>query len=675
MNKDRTQKTDSQVNKAKAKKNRSKRRKADSRTKQSKDLKKKQASKQDPSHASLAGSELKPSSNSKPLQVAQVSNRSGRCPVSMPKIRSAIVFQSVEAPQIEPMNRQAHLPYNNYDLVMGKPAGILIHLDGTGMNSRHEFAIDLSIVGYKGYISKCFHTVFSGEMIKGQEDFCSFTMSNLRKEGYHKFFPLPMKGASLNREGLTLSVKLTLYPRDYENDKKCHQKKNFQIKIIKTHNLKLGFTRIDGGRNCYERYDSRKGIYDLNSGYDPVSYNKVNDFVNSDEVQFYIESMFPVRGVFSEVVRYSWKGRSYDYIEGYCDSRPALDSPAKKDTMGLLADVDELEKTRADLSYDKIVAIVPESYFFFHGQLTKKVKVPAGMIIRPRIKKSKYEDWWIRPFELPEIAGGSWNVIFVRSDEVDDGTVSHELAHSLGQGRELYEGYELCRHFRRDKLKSCHKNLFIPRFLHTGIRKNRPFWHLIKKDRYTVMDNQGDIKQQWIDRDTYQKNLWTLSKYDPVIPPEVNLYKKTSSLRARKRKIIVSGFYNKKQNTFIVSKTRISLTKILTPSFVEKAKNNLPFITFQLKEKNMILQEIKRPVFEMEIELLYKNEFSTSRPFDFSHAVAVFKLPESYKQRNLRVFVLDPKGGIIYSAPVPKKIRKGKEKGNIGNIARIDKIQ
>ena len=130
-------------------------------------LKKNTASKQDPSHASLAGSELKPSSNSKPLQVAQVSNSSGRCPVSMPEIRSAIVFQSVEAPQKDPIDQQElqkdpnNPSFTSYDLVYRKPAGVLIELDNFH-GSIEMFNLSLNIKG-KPEVSECFHNPLNGQ--------------------------------------------------------------------------------------------------------------------------------------------------------------------------------------------------------------------------------------------------------------------------------------------------------------------------------------------------------------------------------------------------------------------------------------------------------------------------------------------------------------------------------
>ena len=91
-------------------------------------------------------------------------------------------------------------------------------------------------------------------------------------------------------------------------------------------------------------------------------------------------------------------------------------------------------------------------------------------------------------------------------------------------------------------------------------------------------------------------------------------------------------------------------------------EDNISFVTFRLKEEDAILQELKRPVFEMEIELFYKNSFPVTRPFDFSHTLVAFNLPENYQERELKVFVLDPKGNIIYSFLVPKEATENKIK-------------
>ena len=487
------------------------------------------------SNSSIKKEGLQTTSDSQ-LQVAQ----SGSCPISMPEMASPVVFQSVEAPQIEPMDEQAPLPYNNYDLVKGKPAGVLIYLREEQMNGNHEFILNLKIHGVSGFINNCFHSPFISVMLNEDQDVCSFTREDLRNEDYYKFIPLPMNKSFLNREG-TFTITATIYPRGYNNNRHClKNNRTFRIKVIETEILDLGFTRINAEDNCYESYDYRTGLYDPNTGYDPVSYRVVEDFVYSDEVQFYIESMFPVEKAVSSALNYILEERSYNYVKGDCNNEQALDSSLAKDTKGLLADIDELEQIREDLSYSKIIAIVPESYFVFHGHANDEHQItPAGMAIRPQRKK-RYEKWWsswLNKFVSPNIVGGSWNVVFVRSNEKNEGTVSHELAHALGQGRELYEEKELCRHFKTDEPVFCHNKKFIPIFLHAGIDNKEQFWALIPENRYTFMSNRGDIGEQWIDRDTYQKLLWTLSRYGSVIEPEKDLYKERSSLREREEKI------------------------------------------------------------------------------------------------------------------------------------------
>ena len=72
----------------------------------------------------LSGDKTKPST-SKPIQLAESRISTGKCLVHVPSIKSTVMFQSVEAPQIEPMDEQKHPPYDNYDLVRGKRAGVL----------------------------------------------------------------------------------------------------------------------------------------------------------------------------------------------------------------------------------------------------------------------------------------------------------------------------------------------------------------------------------------------------------------------------------------------------------------------------------------------------------------------------------------------------------------------
>ena len=143
------------------------------------------------------------------------------------------------------------------------------------------------------------------------------------------------------------------------------------------------------------------------------------------------------------------------------------------------------------------------------------------------------------------------------------------------------------------------------------------------------------------------------------------------------KKVIVSGFYYKKRERFVVPSQKIYKTDWLSPSFSKTKNKKIPPVTFQLQEKNKILQEVRRPVFKMEAELFYKNKTSKTVPFKFSPLMVALNLPENSKNlpensknRQLRIVVLSPKGKVIYSAPV-----RIKQKSKTENVAFIDNIQ
>ena len=125
-----------------------------------------------------------------------------------------------------------------------------------------------------------------------------------------------------------------------------------------------------------------------------------------------------------------------------------------------MSDIDWLEHIRTVLSYDKLFVVAPQSYFTFHGEDNDVF----GMTINPYWEPSPLEDgFWnlwglLAPLQLESEGrnlGGSWNVAFISEDTRERGTVSHELAHTLGQGREFYDPNEMCRQFKRDPLEPC----------------------------------------------------------------------------------------------------------------------------------------------------------------------------------------------------------------------------
>ena len=118
----------------------------------------------------------------------------------------------------------------------------------------------------------------------------------------------------------------------------------------------------------------------------------------------------------------------------------------------------------------------------------------------------------------------------------------------------------------------------------------------------------------------------------------------------------------KKSKLFFLPKIKLRRTKLLTPSLYPQTENTKgPVITFQLKEGKKILQTIKRPILKMQVKTLYKKKSPKTEDFDFSPAIAVFKLPEGFRDRKLRIDVLGPDKTIMLKRPIPVKVKKTKK--------------
>ena len=424
----------------------------------------------------------------------------------------------------------------------------------------------------------------------------------------------------------------------------------------------MGFTGIDGGRNCYASQD------DINTGYNMVSGTRVDDFAGSNEVLWNIPSMFPVAKIFSYILN--------RYVKGTCDNSPATDRPSK--TVGILSDVAKLERIRANLEYHKLIAIIPESYFAFHGMRKKPNDGAVGFIISPRWKEWRWfwfgKVWWFKFGFL----GGSWNIAFVHEGELNKGTVAHELAHTVGQGKEFYKDFERCRRFRGEPFELC-RDYNIPTVLDARTYRSGQSWKFlgnkfsIMSGKKVIKDRYADIHDLWIDRDTYQKTFKVLSK-KAVIPNTEELFGESIVNREYERekesslKAVITGFYDEKEKDFVTPDIEVQKMKLFTPSFYPNTENTkIPVVIFQLKEGKRILQRIKRPIFKMQMKTLYKNKDPEIEPFEFSPLMAVFKLPLDYKKRDLRIVALDPWKKVMYSVSVPKK-QKPKLTEQSGNL-------
>jgi len=352
--------------------------------------------------------------------------------------------------------------------------------------------------------------------------------------------------------------------------------------------------------------------------------------------------MFPISGSIAKTA---------GYIKGNCNATPKVEVPSV--TVGLLNDVDTLEWKRRSEKYSKIFAIVPRDYFDFHDILDEEGNPATGAIIGPKWKSWKSFLWWKW---LDGFLGGSWNVAFVADDQKHQGTVAHELAHTLGQGREFYDSHEMCRQFIGSPEKLC-REYQIPTVLDIFYEQGKQTWNF-KRDMFSIVNNRGKITTQWIDRETYQKTFLILSKVGAVAPADVDIFSESNRLGSVQKpayNLILSGFYNPKEDRFIAPKIRIR-KKVSFMFEPPKLKNNKgSTVSIQLKEGENLIKEIKHPVLEMEKKVFYKGGAVKTFPFPFSHIMAGFYLPKDYKKKDLRMIVLNSEGKKIKSFSVPKK--------------------
>ena len=474
------------------------------------------------------------SDNDKPIDLAQSRFRCRNATW----IEKSVVFQSVEAPQIEPLQQQYEdrqgLPYGEYDLVRRKSAVVFVDIKGLRRKSSH----------LKAFVND---KLFFEEEIRGnQTDFP---------------IGLPMKANDLLDGVGSARVKIRLISEDNPS---CRDETSFKVTVWETKKLDLRFAKINH-RNCkplreyplyqvggYRTYEQSYNTNNLPRWpYSSVSEKAVENFKSSDEVESYLPEMLPLAKddfrVYSNVID----------LEGYCDNFPIRryepDFRKHSTSRGILEDINRLERQRIKQKgvENKMVAIVPKDYFPFHqaNSLEKEDAIGANNIYGLVLHRRKYSAhrnflWWSWPSSK---SGGSSSVLFVREDSYDDGTLSHELGHSLGQRKEFYDENQKCRDFKYEAKKDC-PDYTMNRSLKFG---------KIERNLLSIM-HSGDnpISQKWIDRDTFQKAfVYFLTdesrRIAPTLPnAPLNRDKAVSRDRSIKNDpiVIISSIYLKNEN-------------------------------------------------------------------------------------------------------------------------------
>ncbi|MCZ0932625.1 MAG: hypothetical protein OXJ52_05690, partial [Oligoflexia bacterium] len=547
-----------------------------------------------------------------------------KCPIPMPQIISAVVYQSVEAPQIEPLDQQEFQKdpnkphFTSYDLVDRKPAGVLVEL-GDFKNPSETFHLSLNIKDkFEMEVSECFHSPLNGQIMKemNMKD-CFFTGYDVLYDK-HKFIPFPER---IGAPGRTKAVKVKLYHKTYKG---CKTTKNFELNIIRVHPLNLGFTAIDD-KICKKRKNGYKF-----SVSDPQGL--VEDFIKSKEVSEYIEAMFPIRELRTKLTA---ENNKMDRVRGKCNNKPPSYSPHV--SRGVLKDIQKLEEKRKEYGFHKIVAIVPANYFFYHYK-----KNYGGLVVSPV---------WKQSFSKREWRGGSWNIALVSENLKNIGVLSHELGHTLGQGKEFYrkkdnKGFYLpdskqsqCKKFNGSPEKLCHEYK-IKLGLQAGKSKYKDivtgrrtvFWTFIK-DKFSIMNAESPIDNVWMDRDTLQKTFKVLSEREGGVAGKVVPFLDARSIKPTRPQVIFSGFYDTKRKKIILSDTELTKTKLKTVSISKDS--GAPFMSFQLKYKNKVIKQAHQPVLGLEMKLIHKDGTHKKIPNSLSPFLVGFDINKSLCQQNL----------------------------------------
>ena len=492
---------------------------------------------------------------------------SNRCR-NAPWIDEAVVFQSVEAPQIEPLQQQYEdrqgLPYGEYDLVRRKPATLFVDIEGL----RRKSAILQAFVN---------NTLYFAEDIRGNQ----------------KDYPidLPMKERDLLDGVGSAGVKIRLIP---DNNPSCSYQESFKVTVWETKKLDLRFAKINnknckplreyplyqvGGYRTYQNAYNVNNVWDLpHWPYESVSDKAVENFKFSDEVQDYLPDLLPLgRGDF----------RTYpDIIDltGYCNNGPVRlygpDLDKHSESIGILEDINELERQRIKKGgvENKIVAIIPMDYIPFHYANSFSLKEVEGasgsygfVLHRREYSAHRKFLWWEWPSSK---IGGSSNVLFIREDRHKHSTLSHELGHALGQRKEFYESKYKCRDFKYQKKEDCDQY---------EIRRSFKFGKIERRLLSIMHSGDNPINQKWIDRETFQKAFVHLLTEDNrrlaqrILNTPLSRDKALSKDKAITEDtiVIISGIYlkngNLKKEKFLYD-PRIEIHKeggLITPSFEE----------------------------------------------------------------------------------------------------------
>ena len=480
------------------------------------------------------------------------------------------VYQSVKAPQAERLDEENKRPFDNYDLLQDKPAGVILRIKKSLRSAKNfktfdfdvektlekiDFSLSLKIDGEEYNDLVCSKNLSENSVNYKSDPFylpkettirptglnCFFQWSDFRDQNAYKFMPLPMKPGQLLGEKLgkvNVEISSQWKPKNSIENKfidVCESSEKFTVNMIEPQSFKILMTGLKAPF-CGEK-DANKNPVPAFTTTKPMDIKK---YLKSTEiVDFY--RMFPVGRRLNKpkFQRLLDKG-GYVFPIASCDN--------DKNGTGIYLDAANLNQLNVKYGGDRIVAVFSKNYLIdHHEKYVKKYGKFAGYSFT--YVATKY-------FPLPDFLGGkvlfgsesNTGVTIVEAEIEGSGILLHELAHSFGQLKEHYppkkhQKQYYCSQFTslgelpgdRDKNN---QTIGIPcqDYRVTGglvrVRdiiprnSNKPreqVWKLLN-NQYSIMDEIPFVRRRgkynlWIDRETYNKALATV-KNSLTIPED-----------------------------------------------------------------------------------------------------------------------------------------------------------
>ena len=577
------------------------------------------------------------------------------------KIREAVtlrqmVYQSVEAPQIEPLKEQEFQKdpdkpvFTSYDLVRGKSAGVLISIN-KDKNKKHdifrEFKLQMKIGGHQ-INTKClndwelfpipaiFQSLRKPQKKQPDPSACFFAMDFLQDYNplVSLFIELPMSGfLSIAKDDVPIKVDLL----DVKSDE-IISSVDFKVNVIETRPISIGVVGIK--LKCKVNGQMK----DLST-----NISTIKRFLNSDEVKEYLPYIFPIAEPekLEDIIEPLKKKHIYKqnldkfltsnqfkslealqeedmiFIQGSCNKQEWFADAYTKgiDSIFLL-----LQTLLERSSKNRLVIVAEEKYMNYHKLREKRI---VGFV------QKAFEGWKF----FSDHSGLQYRIALISGNYVEhSGVLLHELGHTFDQLKEFYEDDSKCQKFNSKKndrnIKDCN-TYQVGRGLKGKIGGSFEW----VKDRYGIMNAESDIKEmslytydKWISRETYQKAFAFLKKksvpkkYKDEWPPGYRLSDFDKKLRGGENfipgeEIIlpvvkISGHYNGKTKQFEslhAQPFQWGNLDNITPSFKKEHINwgiigSVRYIKVQLKDsKDKVFDEVRLPG-STYLEIFYENK-------------------------------------------------------------------